>query len=114
MRSAYNRVYEIKINTYGSGVQGKVGGTNPRRDKASNDRRTTRVCVCSTPRAVSCRKTMGSVLAQNMLVVSDQNQRSNFEDGCGVHMSKIVPMNAVPRRMPGSTLRWSDVTHFWI
>ena len=61
MGSACNHVYEIKINTHGSGVQGKVGGTNPQRDKASDDRRTTRVCICSTPRAVSYPKTMGSV-----------------------------------------------------
>ena len=64
MSSTYNHVYEIKINTYGSGVQGKVGGANPQRDKASDGRRTTRVCICSTPRFVSYPQNHGFLTAQ--------------------------------------------------
>ena len=61
MCSAHNHVSDIKINTQGSGVQVKVGGTKPQRDKASDDRRTTRLCVCSASRAVSHPKSMGSI-----------------------------------------------------
>ena len=67
MYYTYDDVYKIKINMHGSGVMNKVGGANPQCDKASDDRRTTRVCVCSTPRAVSYPKTMGSIISQKVM-----------------------------------------------